>query len=87
MGDIMQTTTFSYTRQNLASTMDRVVNDHSPVIITRQNKEPVVILSLSDFKSMQETAYLMQSTNNATRLNNAIEQLEAGFGTARELIE
>lgn len=87
MGAIMQTTTFSYTRQNLASTMDKVVNDHSPIIITRQNKEPVVILSLSDFKSMEETAYLMQSSNNASRLNDAINQLEAGLGTVRELIE
>lgn len=83
----MQTTTFSYTRQNLASTMDKVVNDHSPITVTRQNKEPVVILSLSDFKSMEETAYLMQSINNASRLNDAIKQLEAGLGTARELIE
>jgi len=38
----MQTTTFSYTRQNLASTMDYVVNNHSPIVITRQNKEPVL---------------------------------------------
>lgn len=87
MGVSMQTTTFSYTRQNLASTMDLVVNNHSPIVITRQNKEPVVILSLSDFKSMEETAYLMQSINNASRLNDAIQQLEAGLGREKELFE
>lgn len=83
----MQTITFSYTRQNLASTMDAVVNNHSPITITRQNKEPIVMISLGDYKSMEETAYLMQSINNASRLNEAINQLEAGLGTARELVE
>ncbi len=83
----MQTATFSYTRQHLASTMDIVVNNHTPVTITRQNKEPIVMISLEDFKSMEETAYLMQSISNASRLNSAIVELENGLGTQRELIE
>ncbi|PHS56741.1 MAG: type II toxin-antitoxin system prevent-host-death family antitoxin [Sulfurimonas sp.] len=83
----MQTTTFSQTRQHLASTMDAVVANHNPITITRQNKEAVVMISLQDFQSMQETAYLMQSSNNASRLNEAIEQLESGFGQTRDLIE
>jgi len=37
--------------------------------------------------SIQETAHLMQSSNNASRLNEAIEQLETGFGQSREWIE
>ena len=83
----MQTTTFSYARQNLASTMDSIYQNHNPMIITRQNKEPIVMISLSDYKSMEETAYLMQSSNNAQRLNNAIEELENGLGLKKELIE
>lgn len=83
----MQTATFSQTRQHLASTMDDVVLNHSPVTITRQSKDAVVMISLEDFRAMQETAYLMQSSNNASRLNEAIEQLEAGLGQKRELIE
>ncbi len=83
----MQTATFTQARQHLASTMDDVVLNHSPLTITRQNKEPVVMISLQDFRAMQETAYLMQSANNASRLNEAIEQLEAGFGQTKDLIE
>lgn len=83
----MNTATFTYTRQNLASSMDLVVENHAPLTITRQNKEAVVMVSLEDFKSMEETAYLMQSMNNASRLNNAIEELEAGLGSQKELIE
>ena len=83
----MQTTTFSYARQNLATTMDKVTNNHIPITITRQNKEPIVMISLEDFKSMEETAYLMQSINNTLRLNDAITQLESGLGIPKELIE
>ncbi len=83
----MQTQTFSNTRQHLSQTMDKVVDNHTPVTITRQNKEAVVMISLEDYRSMEETAYLMQSMNNAQRLNNAIAELEAGQGKQRKLIE
>ena len=83
----MQTATFSQTRQNLASTMDMVVNNHIPITVTRQNKEPVVMISLEDYNAMSETAYLMQSITNATRLNGAIEQLESGLGISKGLVE
>ena len=83
----MHTETFSSARKNLASTMDYVVSNHTPVTITRQNKEPVVMLSLEDYRAIEETAYLMQSRSNADRLNSAIDELENGKGVQRELIE
>jgi len=83
----MQTLNFSHTRQNLASTLDDVVDNAMPVIVTRQNKESVVIISMKDYRAMEETAYLMQSDANAKRLNRAINQLEDGLGKTKELIE
>ena len=83
----MQTINFSHTRQNLASTFDSVVDNCMPVVVTRQNKESVVTISMKDYRAMEETMYLMQSQSNAKRLNRAIAQLEAGRGTTRELIE
>jgi len=82
----MKSLNFSHTRQNLASTFDFVVDNCMPVTVTRQNKEPVVIISMKDYRAMQETAYLMQSEANAKRLNRSIAQLEAGLGKKRELI-
>lgn len=76
----MKTMTFSQIRQHLATAIDTVVNNHSPIIITRRNKESVVLISLDDYKSIEETAYLMQSMTNSSRLNSAIAQLEAGLG-------
>lgn len=83
----MQTLNFSHTRQNLASTLDDVVDNAMPVIVTRQNKESVVIISIKDYRAMEETAYLMQSEANAKRLNRAINQLEDGLGKTKELLE
>ena len=74
----MDAISYSNFRSHLAETLDKVNEDHVPIIITRQNGKPAVIISLEDFKSYEETAYLMASPKNATRLNQAIVEIEAG---------
>jgi len=78
--DIVHMTAMTYTaaRENLASTMDRVCIDRDPVIITRKRDQAVVMLSLEDYESLQETAYLLRTPANATRLFDSIENLNAG---------
>lgn len=83
----MQTLTYSAARAALAETMDRVIDDHAPVVITRSGQKAVVMMSLEDYRSIEETAYLLRSPANAARLGAAIAQLDAGGGTVRELIE
>ena len=83
----MDAITYSSARANLASTMDRVCNDHEPLIITRNGEKAVVMLSLEDYKALEETAYLLRSPANARRLLNSIAQLNAGRGTLRDLAE
>jgi antitoxin YefM len=67
--------------------MDRVVDDHMPVVVSRQRGEAVVIISLADWQSMEATAYLLSTPNNARRLRESIAELEAGLGVERELID
>ncbi|HBD20534.1 MAG TPA: type II toxin-antitoxin system prevent-host-death family antitoxin [Arenimonas sp.] len=83
----MDTITYTAARATLAETMDRVVSDHEPVIITRSNQQAVVMLSLEDYKAMEETAYLLRSPKNARRLLESVMQLEGGQGKVRELAE
>lgn len=83
----MDTINYSTFRSNLASVLDKVNDDHVPVLVTRQNGKPAVILSLEDYKSFEETAYLMASPNNARRLNQAIAEVEAGQVIQHELLE
>lgn len=81
----MNAITYTAARENLASTMDRVCMDHDPVIITRNRDQAVVMLSLDDYESLQETAYLLRSPANAKRLLNSIESLDSGKGLKKRI--
>ncbi|MEQ9661911.1 MAG: type II toxin-antitoxin system prevent-host-death family antitoxin [Parasphingopyxis sp.] len=82
----MDVVSYSDARKNLKAVMDRVVADKSHVVITRQKAESVVMLSLSDWNALEETAYLLASPANAKRLRESIAGFEAEGGTERELI-
>lgn len=82
----MHAISYTAVRNNLAKTMDKVNDDHAPVLITRQNGSPAVLMALDDFHAYEETAYLMTSPPNARRVRRAVRQLEAGKGKTRKLI-
>lgn len=82
----MKTMSYTESRARYAEVLDAVTNDREEVVITRAGHEPVVIVSLADFESLRETAYLMRSPANARRLMDAMERLEAGGGTEHDLI-
>jgi len=85
---VMRTTSYSDLRKNLAATLDRVTEDHEPVVITRDKGKPAaVLISLEDFASYEETSYLLQSPRNAERLRDAIRELDSGHGKERKLVE
>ena len=81
----MDAITYTAVRANLANTMDRVCQDHEPLIITRNGQKSVVMLSLEDYKSLEETAYLLRSPENAKRLLSAVDSLAKGKGKERQL--
>lgn len=83
----MKTMTYTQTRENLARTLDAVTDDREEVVITRAGHEPVVIVSLADYESLKETAYLLQNPANARRLLTSIKRLEGRRGKVRELAE
>ena len=83
----MDAITYTAARANLASTMDRVCSDHEALIITRNGEQSVVMLSLEDYKALEETAYLLRTPANAKRLLSAVSQLGAGKGTQRNLVK
>ncbi len=83
----MDAISYTSARANLAKTMDRVCNDHEPLIITRGGEQSVVMISLLDYKALEETAYLLRSPKNAKRLLEAIADLEGGRGQERTLAE
>ncbi len=83
----MNAITYTTARENLAKTIEKVVSDRDPVIITKKKDISVVMMSLDDYESLQETAYLLRSPKNASRLLESIAELEEGKGTEREISE
>jgi len=74
-------------RATLAAPMDRVCEDHAPMIVTRKGSGSVVMISLADYEALEETAYLLRSPRSARRLLESIAERNAGGGTERELAE
>ncbi|MFV1968832.1 MAG: type II toxin-antitoxin system Phd/YefM family antitoxin, partial [Pirellulaceae bacterium] len=81
----METIHYSEARRTLAQTMEKVCDDHTPVLITRKNSRSVVMMSLDDYQALEETAYLLRSPKNAQRLMKSVAELQSGGGVAREL--
>ena len=82
----MQAVSYSEARENLKSMIDKVVADRAPLAITRQRGEGAVLISASEWASIEETLYLLQSPANAKRLLESIAELEAGGGEVHELL-
>lgn len=74
----MQSITYSEARNNLAAMLDKAVNDHEQIIITRKSGKNAVLMSLEDFSAWQETAYLLGSPVNASRLLQSLENVRKG---------
>src|SRR5881396_3135294 len=82
---VMKSITYTAARENLAKTINRVCEDNAPVVITRNRDQAVVMLSLSEYESLEETAHLLRSPENAKRLLRSIEQLERRKGVRKKL--
>ena len=83
----MEITNYTNFRQNLKTFLDKVFSDHRPLFVTRSKGEDVVVMSKSDYESMQETFYLLKSPENAARLLKGIEEFEKGLGEEKQLLE
>ncbi len=83
----MQAISYSEARENLKAMIDKVVADRAPLAITRQRGEGAVLVSASEWASIEETLYLLSSPANAKRLLDGIARLDAGEGEEHELIQ
>ncbi len=74
----MDAKTFNDAKADLDRLMDKAVENHEPVIITRDGKPAVVLVSLADWNGQQETDYLTRSPANRKRLTRSIRDADKG---------
>jgi antitoxin YefM len=79
----------SYTelRQNLKKHLDDVCDSRAPLVVTRRNGESVVMLSLTEYESLEEALHLLSSPANAERLLRSIAQADAGQLVEHDIVE
>ena len=84
----MRAITYSEARENLKSAIDQVVSDSAPtMIVRRKGQEGAVLVSESEWASIEETLHLLRSPANAKALLDSIAELDAGKGIERDLID
>lgn len=74
----METTTYSSFRAGLKKKLDKITDDHDVLIVNRKGNKDVVVMSLKDYNSLEETLYLLSSKSNAEKLRLGMKQLKKG---------
>jgi antitoxin YefM len=74
----MKTVSYTELRENLATLLDKVLDDREPILIERRGHEDVVLIAADEFSSLLETVYLLRSPANAARLLEALAQARGG---------
>ena len=83
----METICYSLARKELVKTMEKVCNNHAPILVTRKNGQSVVMISLDDFSAIEETVYLLRSPQNALRLQESFQQYANGQLIEKDIAE
>jgi len=73
-------TTYTNLRENLASYLDRVVDDREVVVVKRRGAPDVAIIAADELAGLDETAHLLRSPANAKRLLESLRELDRGAG-------
>ena len=84
----MKVVTEQEARNQLSELADATWDNHDVVVIAREGGRSTVMLSLEDYESLNETAYLLRSPANADRLIQSLTDTKLGINLQeRELIE
>lgn len=70
-------TSYTELRENLASYLDRVVDDREVVVVKRRGARDVAIIAADELAGLDETAHLLRSPANARRLRKALVESKA----------
>jgi antitoxin YefM len=83
----MTTVTLTEAKQNLEKLIEQVIADAEPIILSTEAGQEVVLLSLDEFNSWQETLYLLSNPGNAAHLRKSIAEARAGKLEDKTLVD
>jgi antitoxin YefM len=71
-------TSYTSLRANLASVLDRVIEEQEVVIVRRKGSGDVALVPAAELAGLMETAHLLRSPRNARRLLAALRRAKTG---------
>jgi antitoxin YefM len=74
----MKTVSYTELRENLATLLDKVLDDREPILVERRGHEDVAFIAADELSSLLETVYLLRSPANAARLLESLAQAQSG---------
>ena len=83
----MQVLNYTEFRKNLTKNLNKVNDDAEIVIVSRSKGKNVVVMSLEEYNSINETLHLVNSTANKKRLDEALKEIEDGIFLTNDLID
>ncbi len=67
-------------RANLKSYVDKAVENHEPLTVTRKNGEAFVVMSLDDYEREQETLYILSNRKLMEQIADSLQTHKEGRG-------
>lgn len=83
----MEVVNYSEFRKQLKVNLDKVSDNEEVVIVSRSKNKNVVLLSLREYNSLNETMHLISSENNRQRINEALLEIKNGQFTKHDLLD
>jgi len=83
----MEVLNYTEFRKNLTKSLNKVNDDAEIVVVSRSKGKNVVVMSLEEYNSLQETLHLMSTAANRKKLEKAMKNVEAGIFIKKALIE
>ena len=83
----MQVVNYTEFRNNLTENLNMVNDNEEIVVVSRSKGKNVVVMSLEEYNSIQETLHLVSSSINQKRLDEAVEEMRSGKSSKHKLIE
>lgn len=68
----MDTVSVNQFRDNIKSFVEKVVNDHIPIKVTRRAGQAFVVMSADDWEREQETLYVLQNNSLMTQIADSL---------------
>jgi len=76
----MYETTVNKFRAHLKEEVEKVIDNHEPLYVTRRNGEDFVVIGREDYEQEQETLFILQNSSLMKQIGESLKTHDKGKG-------